>query len=64
MEKSALRHELKKRLVQMSREDRVAKSKQICGWVINSDIFQSASVVMMFLSLPHEVDTTPLILSA
>jgi len=64
MDKSTLRHEIKKRLVQISREDRIAKSKQICDRVIKSDIFQGASVVMMFLSLPHEVDTTPLILSA
>ena len=64
MDKSTLRHEIKKRLVQMSREDKIAKSKQICGWVVDSDIFQRASVVMMFLSMPHEVDTTPLILSA
>lgn len=64
MDKSALRHELKKRLVQMSKEERITKSKQICGWIIDSDVFQDASVVMMFLSMPHEVDTTPLILSA
>jgi len=64
MEKSALRREIKQRLVQMSRDDRIAKSKQICGWVINSDVFRQSSVVMLFLSLPHEVDTTPLILTA
>ncbi|MEN8127473.1 MAG: 5-formyltetrahydrofolate cyclo-ligase [Planctomycetota bacterium] len=64
MDKNALRHELKKRLVQMSTPDRIAKSKQICLQVSGSETFQRASVVMMFLSLPHEVDTTPLILSA
>ena len=64
MEKSALRHEIKQRLVKMSREDRVAKSKQICKRIMDSDVFRKASVVMMYLSLPHEVDTTPLILHA
>lgn len=64
MDKDALRHEIKKRLAQMSPEDRIAKSKQICGLIVDTDTFQKASVVMMFLSLPHEVDTTPMILHA
>ncbi len=64
MEKSALRHEIKQRLVQMSAKDRIAKSKQICERIIDSDVFRKASVVMMYLSLPHEVDTTLLILHA
>ncbi|MHC4292195.1 MAG: 5-formyltetrahydrofolate cyclo-ligase [Planctomycetota bacterium] len=64
MDKNALRHEIKKRLVQMSKGDRVAKSKQICQQIIGSETFQKASVVMMYLSLPHEVDTTPMILYA
>ena len=64
MDKTALRHELKKRLVQISAEDRIAKSKQICRQIVDTDTFRNASVVMMFLSLPHEVDTTPMILHA
>ena len=64
MEKGALRDSLKKRLVQISAEDRIAKSKQICRQIISSDMFDKATVVMAFLSLPHEVDTTPLILHA
>ena len=64
MEKNALRHELKQRLVQMSKEDRVAQRKQICKRIIDSDVFRDASVVMVYLSMPHEVDTTPLILKA
>ncbi len=64
MDKSALRHELKKRLVKISPEDRIARSKRICRQVIETDTFGNASVVMMFLSLPHEVDTTPMILYA
>lgn len=64
MDKNTLRHELKQRLVQMNTEDRIAKSKKICGHIIDSEVFRKASVVMTFLSLPHEVDTTPLILHA
>jgi 5-formyltetrahydrofolate cyclo-ligase len=64
MDKDALRHEIKKQLVQISAEDRIAKSKQICRKIVDADTFQKASVVMMFLSLPHEVDTTPMILHA
>ncbi|HOK96310.1 MAG TPA: 5-formyltetrahydrofolate cyclo-ligase [Anaerohalosphaeraceae bacterium] len=64
MDKSALRQKLKQQLMQMSREEIIAKSKIICDYVIGSEVFQKASVVMAFLSLPHEVDTTPLILAA
>lgn len=64
MEKSALRHELKQRLVKMTRDERVAKSKRICEWVTDADVFKQSSVVMLYLSLPHEVDTTPLVLTA
>ena len=64
MEKNALRHEIKQRLVLMSKEDRIVQSKQICQRIIDSDVFRKASVVMMYLSMPHEVDTTLLILHA
>ena len=64
MEKNALRHEIKQRLVQMSDEDRIAKSKQICERIIDADVFRKASVVMMYLSMPHEVDMALLILHA
>jgi len=64
MDKTTLRQEIKKRLLQMSMDDRIAKSKQICQLIIDSDMFRGASTVMTFLSLPHEMDTTPLILNA
>ena len=64
MDKIALRHEIKTKLMQMSGDDRVKKSKQICEHVVGSDVFRQSTVVMAFLSLPHEVDTTPLILHA
>lgn len=64
MDKVSLRHELKVKLMQMSSGERLRKSKKICEHVMNSDVFREASVVMVFLSLPHEVETTPLILTA
>ena len=64
MEKSALRHEIKQRLVQMSTEDRIAKSKQICEQIIDAAVFRKASVVMMYLPMLNEVDLTLLILHA
>lgn len=62
MDKKTLRHELKTKLMQMSSAERVQKSKQIFEHVSGSDVFRQSTVVMLFLSLPHEVDTTPLIL--
>jgi 5-formyltetrahydrofolate cyclo-ligase len=64
MEKNALRHEIKQRLVKMSKDDRISQSKQICKQIIDSEVFRKASVVMMYLPMPHEVDTTLLILTA
>jgi len=64
MDKVALRRELKAKLMKMSKKDRIAKSKMVCEHVIASEVFRDASVVMAFLSMPHEVDTTPLILTA
>jgi 5-formyltetrahydrofolate cyclo-ligase len=64
MDKVTLRHELKQRMMQLSRQESAGKSKQIWEHLVKSPVYQNASVVMMFLSMPHEVDTTPLILCA
>lgn len=64
MDKATLRQTLKKELVQISRDDRDKKSRLICEHVIGSEEFRRAGVVMAFLSLPHEVDTAPIILTA
>jgi 5-formyltetrahydrofolate cyclo-ligase len=63
-DKAQLRRELKARLARIRPEDRVEKSRRICGYVLQSQPYQSAAGVMLFLSMPHEVDTTPLILAA
>ncbi|MHC4912131.1 MAG: 5-formyltetrahydrofolate cyclo-ligase [Planctomycetota bacterium] len=64
MDKAQLRNELQKRLLQMSDEQRSYKSHMACQNLISTPQFQSASAVMMYLSLPHEVDTSEAILHA
>ncbi len=64
MDKLQLRRELKARLVELSDGQRAEQSKKACRNLIESEQFRSASVVMVYLSLPHEVDTTSIILHA
>ncbi len=64
MEKGPLRQEFQKRLLEMTEEQRTAKSRKACLNLISTPQFQSASVVMMYLSLPHEVNTSDAILCA
>ena len=64
MDKSELRKIVQTRLAEMTPEERAEKSRQICRHTADSEVFRTASVVMAFLSMPHEVDTTPLILHA
>jgi len=64
MEKVELRRQLRNRLVAMPPESRKDKSRKACRNLIATEEFQNASIVMMFLSLPHEVDTADAILHA
>ena len=64
MDKGQLRQQLQKCLLEMTEEQRSEKSKKACRNLISTPQFQSASVVMMYLSLPHEVDTSEVILHA
>jgi 5-formyltetrahydrofolate cyclo-ligase len=64
MDKERLRRDLQKRLLEMTEEQRIAKSKKACQNLISTPQFRSASVIMMFLSLPHEVSTDEAILHA
>ena len=64
MEKIELRQQLRTRLLAMSPEQRKDKSRKACRNLIATEQFQSASVIMMFLSLPHEIDTSDAILYA
>ena len=64
MEKVELRRELRSRLLGMEPLQRKAKSRKACRNLVATDEFQKASIVMMYLSLPHEVDTSEAILHA
>jgi len=64
MDKIALRRQLQIRLVELTDQQRSQKSRTACQNLINTGHFKRASVVMLYLSLPHEVDTTSVILHA
>jgi 5-formyltetrahydrofolate cyclo-ligase len=60
--KSMVRKALRDRLAAMSPEDRHRKSQAACAFLTSSPEFQAAHTVMIFLSMPLEVDTAPLAL--
>ena len=64
MDKAQLRRQVKNALFAFTEEERVARSKKACQNLINTPQFQEASVVMLYLSLPHEVDVSGAILHA
>ena len=64
MEKAELRRRLQKCLLEMTEEQRSEKSRKACRNLISTPQFQNASAVMLYLSLPHEVDTSEAILHA
>ena len=64
MDKAQLRLEMKNCLLGMAPEQRNEKSRKACQNLVSTQQFQSASTVMMYLSLPHEADTSEAILQA
>lgn len=64
MEKAELRQELQRCLIGMSAEQRKLKSHNACRNLIATSEFQNASSIMIYLSLPHELDTSEAILCA
>ena len=64
MDKAQLRRQLQDRLLEMTDEQRSEKSKRACLYLVSTPQFQSASAIMMYLSLPYEVDTSEAILHA
>jgi len=64
MDKTQLRKELRQILAQMPAEVRQQKNRQICDHLLNAPEYKEASVVMLFLSMQHEVDMTPILLDA
>ncbi|MBN2513144.1 MAG: 5-formyltetrahydrofolate cyclo-ligase [Sedimentisphaerales bacterium] len=63
-QKRQLRKQIQQILVEIQPEVRVQKSRAICTQVLSLEDYQKASVVMLFLSMLHEVDTTAMILDA
>ncbi len=63
-EKVELRRRLRNSLLAMPDEQRKGKSRKACRHLVATEQFQRASTVMMYLSLPHEVDTSDAILQA
>ncbi len=64
MDKAQLRRQLQNCLIAIPDEQRSEKSRQACHNLISTSQFQSASTVMMYLSLPYEADTSEAILHA
>jgi len=64
MDKAELRRKLLNCLLAIPPEQRSERSRKACRNLVSTEQFQSASTVMMFLSLPHEVDTSEAILHA
>jgi len=61
MVKRAARKQLREKIGQLSSEERQAKSCAVCQKLGRTKVFQQAKVVMLYLSLEHEIDTTCLI---
>lgn len=64
MDKIEMRHNLRSRLFGLPQSQRRNESKQASRNLIGTDEYKKASAIMIFLSLPHEVDTTAVILDA
>src|SRR5207237_6488217 len=62
--KSVIRRQLREKLSQMTGAARHAKSVTACSLVVASPEFQSARTIMLYLSMPLEVDTSNLALRA
>jgi 5-formyltetrahydrofolate cyclo-ligase len=62
MDKECLRVKLQKSLLEMSEQERGEKSQKACKNLFSTPQFQRAATIMMYLSLPHEVDTSEAVL--
>ena len=62
--KSALRRQLRETLAGIPAAERRHHSSLACNLIASTPEFESARVVMIFLSMPDEIDTAPLALRA
>jgi 5-formyltetrahydrofolate cyclo-ligase len=58
--KAGIRARMRATLASMSEEDRHRASRLACTRLINLDVFRHASVIMTYMPLATEVDTTPI----
>ena len=64
MDKAQLRSKLQTDLLGVQPQEREAKSQLACDLLVTTEQFQGASTIMLFLSLPHEIETSEAILAA
>ena len=62
--KNALRDQIRALVKQMSVEERVKASKQLCSRLKERGVWRSAQLILFFAPLPEEVDVWPLLLEA
>jgi 5-formyltetrahydrofolate cyclo-ligase len=64
LNKPALRRQLREQLAALPDDVRHRKSLLACSFVASTPEFAAARVVMLYLSTPNEIDTSPLALKA
>lgn len=62
--KAAVRKQIRSVIETLSVESLADRSRRACKLLTGMEQFQSAGVVMVYLNMPNEVDTTPLVLEA
>lgn len=60
--KKELRQRLRQAIEAVSPDDLHTRSVKACTLLMGTPEYQRAEIVMVFLSLPNEIDTTPLVL--
>jgi 5-formyltetrahydrofolate cyclo-ligase len=60
--KKQLRNELRQKLASIPPEQIAERSQQACERLFQQKEYRKAEVVMVFLSLPHEINTTAVVL--
>ena len=64
MNKTALRREIRLRIMQLTDAERVATSAEICRRVTDSQRWREASCVLLYYPMADEVDVRPLVAAA
>jgi 5-formyltetrahydrofolate cyclo-ligase len=64
VEKKTLRNQLRERLEALAPDDIRRRSEAACERLIELPEYRRADALMLFLSTPHEIDTTPLAVRA